>query len=165
MPNAVWTELLLATQSAVRALGLTHGSPPVALPPASVLARKVATDRGFTAPGQLPIIICALWGEPQLLGGDFEDTEVVYGILGLIVSVSNQDILVDNDDLWWQQQLLDMAVDFEHTIRPAVLTAEVTGCEIELNPPVDPTLFSANLDVGGISLRFRTNRTRNRGDS
>ena len=157
MANALWYELVLAVQTGVKALGLTADG--VLIPAGQILARKLPSDRQAT----LPLILCCLGGADQVVDGDFEDTEVIYPVLVVHAAASNQDLSLANDPLLWRQKILDMAVEWEATIRPNVTTGEISQVEIETQVPVDLSLFrDANMDIGALLIKFRTLRGRNR---
>ncbi len=152
MPS-VWGELLTVTQTIIQELGLTYDGS-TALPNGQVYVRKFPSDRNAS----LPFVMVALGGREEMAKGDFEDTEIVYPVLVVHAFVSNQELALNDDELYWRQQITDVFLDLP---RPEVLTAQVPECLIDPNPVLDLRLFSqANVDVGGLTLRFRTIRAR-----
>lgn len=158
MANAVWLDLVNAVQAAVQGLGLTYGGN-TPLPAAQVIARKFPTDRGVTS---LPLVVVAPGPVDRYDEGDFEDTVVYYPVYVVTEFATNQAVTINGDELRWRQQILDVAVEFEATIRTNVPTADVSACEVDMEPAIDMTMFRANTDVGGMLLTFRTARARAR---
>jgi hypothetical protein len=159
---AVWTDVVAAVVEAVQALGLYYtpaGGTPASLPPGQVVARKFPTDRGLVA---LPLVIVALGPEDRYDEGDFGDTVVWYPVLVVTEFASNQDVTINDDELRWRQQIVDLGQEFERTIRGNVSSAEVSQCQIDLHPVIDHTAFAANVDLLPVLLSFRTARARTR---
>jgi hypothetical protein len=148
--SAVWTDLITTAQSVIRALNLPG------LPSGQVYARKLATDRNTTP----PCILLALGGVEELLPGNFEDTEIVYPVLLIHVFASNQDYALNDTELTWRQGIIDAFLDLP---RPEVTSAVVSDCQIDPRPVIDTGLFqTSNRDIGGLLLKFHTNRSRGR---
>jgi hypothetical protein len=164
MAVAVWTELVVGMQTVLQGLGLiyTNGAGVIqALPADRVYRRRLADDRNTTP----PCLLVVQGPKEEVLPGDFEDLEVRYPVLMVHEFATNQDLTPNDDELRWRQQIIDALDQWETTLRPLVLSAHVTMCEIDTQPVIDPTLFlQANVDVGGIMAWFRTLRGRgNRG--
>jgi hypothetical protein len=158
MANAVWTDLCNAVQAGIQALGLTYAGGTL-LPAGSVVVRKLPTDRGLTL---LPAIVVSLGQQERYDDGDFEDIVVDYPVLVCTLFATNQVITLNDDELRWRQQILDMGVEFVRTIRDAVTSADVSQCRIDPHPAVDLSNFQANLDVNVLALWFRATRARSR---
>ena len=164
MANAVWYDLVTTVRIAVVNLGLTYQlqGTTTSLPAARVVTRKFPTDRGLSV---FPAIVVAQGDHERWDLEDFEDTQVLYPVYVVHLFASNQDETPSNDELQWRQSILDMAVEFESTIRPNMPTAQpayVADVTIDFQPALDRTLFQANLDVGALLLTFTTVRGRTR---
>lgn len=162
-PKAVWTDLILTTQSLIRGLGLLYGAANTSLPDAQVYVQKFPTDR-FRMP-QNPILfpciqVCPGPKEDLQIPDDFENLTIVFPVLVVHLFASNQQLALNNDELFWRQAIITKIIDYP---RPEVTTAAVVTCEIETHPVLDMQLFEQeNLDAGGLMLNFRTTLSRNR---
>ncbi len=155
--SAAWYDLIAGVQSAIKTLALTYSSG-TPLPDAQVYARKLPTDRATT----VPFAMAAGGPRETHEAGSFEDHEAIYPVIVVFAFASNQDYSLNADLLRWRQQVMDMAEEFESTIQPLVPSGVITELDIQTEAALDPELWKQNLDVGGITLMFRTTRARSR---
>lgn len=153
-PNAIHTDLVNNTQSIIQGLGLFYGS--TALPNSQVYAFKKPSNRKVTK----PCIQACLGGKEEMDKGDFEDTVIIFPVLVVTMFQSDTNLLINNDELYWRQQII---IKFIDQPRPEVTSADIADCHIDPDPVLDEDIFKeANLDVSGLMLLFRASILRNR---
>lgn len=168
-PTAYVTQILSVVQSTVQGLSLVYtndAGQAAALPSGQVYTKKLFTDRGVALPC-VEVFYGNLASEVDYEGTDFEDTVLEVPIGLAVVFASNQDASVNNDELYWLQQILPQFLDFPDSLRTGmeegVEGASVWDCRVQLAPPVNPgDWHDQNLDVGGMVLRFKITISRER---
>jgi len=98
---------------------------------------------------------------------DFEDTELIYPVVVLILFSSNHGLAINNDLFYWRQLIFDAFQDFPDSLRVAVEAAiddvNVFDCQITTQAAFDPSVFQKeNLDFGWLVLNYKTTRDRGR---
>lgn len=170
-PNAVWTELCLVTQTVIQGLGLVYGSAGTALPNPQVYLFKFPNDQYRLPTGSVlyPCVQIAPGRMEDVVDReqDFEDTEMVYPVLVAILFATNQQLSLNNDCLYWRQQIIDAFIDMPDSLRTAleaaISDANVYDCRLAPAPLIDPSMFQLqNLDASMFYLQYHTTRSRGR---
>ena len=170
-PDAVWTELCKLSQTQVQGLGLKYGPQGTALPNAQVYLFKFPTDQFRLPSGQVlyPCVIIAPGRMEDVVDReqDFEDTEMIYPVLVAILFATNQQLALNNDALYWRQQIIDNFLDIPAALasaaQAAITDANVYDCRIGPAPIIDPGAFlSQGVDVSMFYLLYHTTRGRGR---
>jgi hypothetical protein len=145
--NAVWHDVILATQAVVRGLGLTHSGGTL-LPDSQVYARKRASDLNAV----VPFVMVAKGGDEVLTEGSFEHYEWHLPVLVVHAFPTNPSYELNADEFAWRQAIAEAFLDRP---RPEVETGRVFDCDVDTAPALDLSLFRDTLDVGGILLLFK----------
>lgn len=154
---AVWTQLVLTTQTILQGLNLTH-SGGKALPDEQVYVRKRASDRNTNNPF---LMVAPGDSEDLSPGGSFEDHEFILPVLVVHAFPRSPEFALNDDELVWRQQIIETFLDLP---RPEVVLdgVNVMDCQVDTSPRVDRRQFNNILDVGGMLLKFRVIKTRGR---
>jgi hypothetical protein len=166
-PNAVWVDILNLVQTTIQNLGLVYtvGGIDEILDNGSVYIRKVPSMAGLSPTIPYPNIQICLQGREELpppasvSAFSFETQTVGYNVLVLFLFQSNALYTLNNDELYWRQQIIDTFLDRADTYRNLLTSAALFDIQIDTMPALDPTEFhEANVDVGAMVLKWTVTR-------
>lgn len=158
MSDAIHYEALLGVQATVQGLNLTGIPAHVALHPASVVLRKLPTDRNLS----IPCVIVSLVPMPESLEGTLNNSDDYgYPCMVTIVNANNQDLTVAEPELKWREQIKQAFNNKRPDALVAAVSVPLRPCRWEPAPVLDLNLFQqANLFVSAAIVRVITRELR-----